>query len=395
MSPLSPEESPIHALAQRLHQDQAASRHHLERFVTEHTFPLTRGGRATYFWWDGEPLDQLFLLHWINGLESRVPFQRIPNTHAWFVSVDYPPAGRIEYKLELHREGTRRLVRDPLNPRLARDPFGANSVCPMPAYAEPPWARPEADARPGSLEALTVESAAFGDRREVQVYLPSEYKAHKRYPLLVCHDGRDYLRYAGMKTVLDNLVGRKEVLPLIVAFTSGSAERNVEYGANPRQVDFLCDELLPALEARYGVTRDPGERALMGASFGGVSTLYTAWRRPGVFTRLLLQSGSLVFTDVGQHGRGPLWDPVVDFVNALREDPGPLLEPVPHRIFMSCGIFEGLIRYNRALAPELRAAGLRVRFVESADGHNWVAWRDRLREGLSWLLPGHLWMTYE
>ena len=27
--------------------------------------------------------------------------------------------------------------------------------------------------------------------------------------------------------------------------------------------------------------------------------------------------------------------------------------------------------------------------------HNWENWRDRLREGLSWLFPGPLWMVYE
>jgi enterochelin esterase family protein len=36
-----------------------------------------------------------------------------------------------------------------------------------------------------------------------------------------------------------------------------------------------------------------------------------------------------------------------------------------------------------------------VRYVEAADGHNWENWRDRLREGLSWLFPGPLLLVYE
>ena len=39
--------------------------------------------------------------------------------------------------------------------------------------------------------------------------------------------------------------------------------------------------------------------------------------------------------------------------------------------------------------------GEEVRFVESRDGHCWENWRDRLREGLSWLFPGPLWHVYE
>ncbi len=38
---------------------------------------------------------------------------------------------------------------------------------------------------------------------------------------------------------------------------------------------------------------------------------------------------------------------------------------------------------------------MRVRYSESRDGHNWENWRDRLREGLSTLFPGPLWMVYE
>jgi enterochelin esterase-like enzyme len=36
-----------------------------------------------------------------------------------------------------------------------------------------------------------------------------------------------------------------------------------------------------------------------------------------------------------------------------------------------------------------------VRYAEAQDGHNWIAWRDRLREGLTYLFPGHLRMVYE
>ena len=41
----------------------------------------------------------------------------------------------------------------------------------------------------------------------------------RRYPLLVVHDGGDFLQYASMKTVLDNLIHRLDVAQMIVAFT--------------------------------------------------------------------------------------------------------------------------------------------------------------------------------
>ena len=127
------------------------------------------------------------------------------------------------------------------------------------------------------------------------------------------------------------------------------------------------------------------------ASFGAVASLSTAWRYPGYYGRLLLQSGSFAFTDIGPQKRGPVFEPVVQFVNAFRAQP----MRVSDRIFVSCGTYESLIYENRSLVPMLQATGMDVRYVEARDGHNWENWRDRLREGLSWLFPGPLLLVYE
>lgn len=362
----------------------------LAKFVKNNEFPLCDQDSTVFFYWDGKPLDAVYLQHWVFGLSSRQRFRRLENTNAWFLPLDLPSKARVEYKIEVVRGGRGTWMRDPLNTRQAFDPFGSNSVAQMPGYQEPFWIEAQPDVRPGRLEQLRLPSTVFGDERDIEVYLPAEYKPGKRYPLVIAHDGRDYLRFTGIKTILDNLIARHEVAPLVMAFTSGVA-RNEEYAANPRQAEFLVDELLPAIEARYGVETDPASRGLMGASFGAVSSLHTAWTRPGVFGQLLLQSGSFVFTDIGQHDRGPLFDPVVDFVSSFRGDPG----RVNARLYLSCGVFESLIYYNRSLQPLLQAAGLEVRYEEAQDGHNWIGWRDRLRAGLSWLFPGHLWMMYD
>jgi len=105
----------------------------------------------------------------------------------------------------------------------------------------------------------------------------------------------------------------------------------------------------------------------------------------------LLQSGSFAFSDIGRHKRGPAFDPVVRFMNEFREKPG-----LPAaKMYMSCGIYESLIYENRSLLPRLQLQGIDVRFEEARDAHNWENWRDRLQNGLSWLYPGPVWMTYE
>jgi len=363
----------------------------LRKFVADKTFPIVEDGQATFFFWDGQPAETVHLVHWVFGLETSQAFNRIGNTDAFWLTVDLPERSRIEYKFEVVRGGKRSWVRDPLNPRRAYDPFGSNSVVAMTGYTDPPWADREPFVKPGRMETLGVRSEVWGAERLLRVYTPAEYNPRKTYPLLVVHDGDDYLNFARMDGVLDTLIHRHEVMPLVVAFTTAGPKRNEEYAANPLQARFLVDEVLPALQRGFGISPDPRERGLMGASFGGVSSLYTAWHHPGQFRQLLLQSGSFVFTEVGHHGRPPLWDPIVKFVNEFREDPA----RVDARLFLSCGTFESLIYYNRSLVPLLRSAGLDTKFVEARDGHNWVAWRDRLRDGLTWLYPGRLRMIYE
>ena len=382
--------NPLIQLAKEINQHPNQRKALLTAFVRENQFPIIEEQRATFFYWDNEQTDDVYLIHWVYGLESRQQFQRIPHTNAFWLAIDLPTASRVEYKLEVQRGGKSYWRRDPHNPQRAFDPFGSNSVCAMGDYQEPEWCQEKADTRKGHLESFLLDNQAYGDSREITVYLPYEYRHEKKYPLLICQDGRDYRRFASIVNVLDNLIHRREVLPLIVAFTDG-VNRNPEYGANPQQADFLVHDLLPAMEKRHSIIPGPEKRGLMGASFGGVSSLYTAWKYPDVFHRLLIQSSSLVFTDIGEHGRSELWNPVVEFVNSLRKSP----ETINSKVYMSCGIFESLIAYNRSIAPLLRKAGVDLRFVESQDGHNWINWRDRLREGLSYLFPGHLWMYYE
>lgn len=373
----------VNAAPEREHEEMTA-------FLHANKFPLQEDKTVVFFFWDGRKADAVYLQHFVSGLPSRQPFRRLGSTNAFYLPLDLPPAARVEYKMEVVRGGKGVWMRDPLNEHQAFDPFGSNSVCPMPGYHEPPWIHLDPLVRRGRMESFELDSSVFGGKRRIEIYLPAEHRATKRYPLMICHDGADYLRFTGIKDVLDNLIGWHEVAPLIMAFTSGGA-RNEEYAANERQAKFLVDELLPGIEARYGTETDPASRGLMGASFGAVSSLYTAWTHPGVFGQLLLQSGSFVFTDIGQHDRGPLFDPIVDFVQQFRDDAG----RVKARIYQSCGAFESNIYYNRSLQPVLQAAGLDLRYEEAQDGHNWIGWRDRLRGGLSWLFPGHLWMTYE
>jgi enterochelin esterase family protein len=373
---------------QRLFRKGAPTAADINAFIEATDFPLVEAGDVTFVY-RGQA-EAVYLRCWISGLDTAQPFQPLQASDLWAVTLDLPRGSRIEYKFEVVTDGERHLIVDPLNPVLAHDPFGANSVCQGFGYRRPAWTLYNPDARAGTLESMKVPSNAFQESRDIQVYIPARFRRNRSYPLLIVHDGPDYLHFAALKTVLDNLIYTLEIPPLIVAMTQ-SPERLREYAGDDRHGRFIAEELQPFMADHFPLIDEPHARGLMGASFGGVAALHAAWRNPGRFGCLLLQSGSYAFSDIGRHQRGPVFDPVVKFMNEFRERPG---KPAD-RIYMTCGIYESLIYENRSLLPRLQAQGIEVNFEEARDAHNWENWRDRLRNGLSWLFPGPVWMVYE
>ncbi len=360
----------------------------VKAFMGSHTFPLVEGSNVTFVWMGHA--EGVNIRHWVYGLESSTHLTRAENTDIWHISLEIPANSRVEYKFEIHRNGHGEWIEDPLNPNRARDPFGANSVLQSAGYVSPDWTNHDPQARPGAIDRILIPSKHLGTRT-IQLYLPARFRRSRKYPLLVVHDGGDYLKYTELKTVLDNLIHRLEIPDMVVALTD-SPDRLREYAADEAHGNFITHDVLPYLSARLPLLDEPRARGLMGASFGAVASFSTACRHPGVWGRLLLQSGSFAFTDIGRRNRrGPLFDRVVEFVNGYRQAPA----AVSQKVFVSCGVYESLIYENRSLVPLLDATGMQVRFVEARDGHNWQNWRDRMREGLSWLFPGPLLFVYE
>ena len=296
---------------------------------------------AVTFVWKGDA-DAVWLRHFMALEYESFPFTRVPNSNLWLLRLRVPQAARFEYKFDIVRNGHGEWINDPLNPRLATDPFGANSICETWGYATPDWARPGLGAATGKVEHFMVKSRSFATDREVGVYLPFGYDEGHSYPLVVIHDGYDYVDHAALLPILDNLIECGDLPPLIAALTQ-SPERSVEYVDDPRHVAFVTEELLPALEERYDVATNPRDRVLMGASLGAVASLSIAARTPRLFGGVVLKSGSFIFDQKLLATRTELFRQVSEFIDSLSED-----ERLLHRAFVSCGRFEGLVDENWA-----------------------------------------------
>ena len=196
-----------------------------------------------------------------------LPLRRISGTDLWYVVIEIPADSRVEYQFELRRDGQWHRFNDPANPRIARSPMGDSSICFSQGYRVPDWALFDPEARSGELVEWTVHSQAQRRDNRVTVYLPARYTTRSAYPLLIVHDGGDYLEYSSMKIVLDNLIHRLDMAETVVAFTY-PGERLTEYPNSAAHARWIAHELLGELQARLPLIDQPSARCLMGSSFG-------------------------------------------------------------------------------------------------------------------------------
>jgi enterochelin esterase-like enzyme len=118
---------------------------------------------------------------------------------------------------------------------------------------------------------------------------------------MVVHDGPG--QAAGYKTILDNLIARKRIPPIIlIAIQNGGGdaqgnERGKEYdNMSGDYATYIEDEVLPRVEkhCKVKLTKDPDGRAAMGSSSGGSCALIMAWFRNNLYHRVLMTSGTFV-----------------------------------------------------------------------------------------------------
>jgi enterochelin esterase family protein len=354
----------------------------IDQLLREQRIPLVEGTTCTFLW-RGDA-DWVAIEHRMLELPMPLPLRRLKGTDLWYASVELPRGSRIQYRILVRQGDNTESMDDPLNPRVVGDAIGSQSVLEADGYVTPDWTYPDPAAVSGDLVDLRIPSRALRREAHVTLYIPSRMRRDRRMPLLVVHDGGDFLHYSSMATVLDNLMHRRLMADCVVAFTH-PGDRLREYAASAAHSRFLTTELVPQVEGTLHLRGDARGRVLMGASFGGVAALSAAVRAPGFYGALLLESPSLRFTEATPSGTfGETFAPVVRFVNSVRARP----KKVTDRMFLTYGAFEPLAVPDRAMVEVLERMCDELRVVEALDGHNWINWRDRLLDGLGWLFPG-------
>lgn len=146
----------------------------------------------------------------------------------------------------------------------------------------------------GKVQSYRLESAVLGSARTICVYTPPNYdqRAKSGYRLLVLSDGLSYQNWLSAVTMLDGLI-RSQMLPPIVSvwIDDPPDARASDPERNSTSVSFLADELLPWLQERLNVTRDP-QKTIVGSTSEGAAAAFAAMQRPDLFGNVLSQSSS-------------------------------------------------------------------------------------------------------
>jgi len=346
--------------------------------------PIIQGDRATFIW-EGKSAPNL--ISDLNGWDVKSkPFKRVSpasmtdsnkSSHlgkpVWSCSLTLPRDAYLEYAFYDPATQTRFL--DPLNRHSVNNGVGSrNNFFYMPETMPSPFTIRRAEVQVGALTRHSVETGLLRDdgEREIYLYRPP---VKEPVPLLIVYDGNDYLQRGKLAVIVDNLIAEKRIRPIAMAFLqNGKRRRSVEYACSDATVSWLEHVILPLARRQLNlldVEKYPGAYGILGASFGGLMSMYTGLRMPDIFGNVLSQSGVFEF-----EGR--------DFA---------ALDLIKHghardiNIWMDAGRLEWLLEDNRRMQPLLKERGYKVIYREFVGGHNYTAWRDDIWRGLEAMFP--------
>jgi enterochelin esterase-like enzyme len=158
-----------------------------------------------------------------------------------------------------------------------------------------------------------------GTQHTYWVYVPAQYDPAIPTALMVYQDGQAFKDPNGdlrAQNVMDNLIYRREIPVMLGVFINPgrtpeqpeppsangdwgdqTTNRPTEYNTpDDKYARVVTEELMPALNKAYNISKDPEMRGIGGSSSGAIAAFMVAWERPNEFRKVLSNVGS--FTDI-------------------------------------------------------------------------------------------------
>jgi enterochelin esterase-like enzyme len=327
--------------------------------------PIIQGNRVTFVW-EGESAPQL--ISDLHGWEENPQALAQTQKGVWSLSFDLAPNAYLEYAF--YDPQSKKRFPDPFNRKSVYNGVGGhNHFVYMPGAAPTPFTRPPTDGLRGKVTRHSVEAeyVTVSKQRRIYLYHPPVKTA---VPLLAVYDGLDYFRRGKLTEIVDNLIAAKRIRPLAIAFLqNGGKARMVEYGCSEATLGFLMSGVLPLASQEIKLLdfeKHPGVHGIMGASMGGLMSIYTAMSLPEVFGKALSQAGAF-----------EVWEHESTVMQMVRHFPKQDI-----KLWLDCGGMDFLLEANRSMAALLKEKDYAVTYHENGGAHNYSTWRDSCVGGL-------------
>jgi enterochelin esterase family protein len=288
---------------------------------------------------------------------------RVGKSDVWRMKAAFPPNARIDYKIVLNG---RTWITDPVNQNQQWGGSGPNSELRMPEWKPEAVSLSRKETAKGKLsENFPAKSESMGYNIQYKVYTPANYDKLSDLPVIYVTDGQEYAddKMGSMIHMLDNLIADKTIKPVMAVFidpreagNAGNNRRMFELPLNDRFVDFITNELIPAVDASYKTKASADARAILGTSLGGLNAAYVGIKASDKISLIGIHSPSFWYRPQ---------------IYKMFED-SPTL---PLKIFMSTGVISDTEEGARRMKAIMEKKEYMLEYREINEGHSWGNWR--------------------
>lgn len=186
-----------------------------------------------------------------------------------------------------------------------------------------------APVRIAAPDTFTIVSKSVGERRRINVHVPSAYarSGNTRFPVLYMPDGGMDEDFPHVVKTVDSLIAARQIRPVIVVGIPNTERRRDMTGPTRIASDsaiakrvggsaafraFIRDELFPEIEKRYRTTP---ERSIIGESLAGLFIAETFLMQPDMFTHYVALDASMWWN------AGALGDSAASFIKRADSKP--------------------------------------------------------------------------
>lgn len=223
----------------------------------------------------------------------------------------------------------------------------------------------------GSVVHDFVFNEVTGRWERILVYLPPEYFAGGKFPVLYLQHGHGeneitWVSQGRMNFIYDNLLAEGKAVPAVVVMCNGMQAVQGEGRASTlfyRFDEFLLNTVMPHIESRYSVYADAAHRAMAGLSMGSIQTSRTVFSHPELFTYAGLFSGFV--SDLLSNDNSHL---SLENIAAFKQ-----YAPRLYRAYGEQDIFREVFEADTAFA---RGHGIALPTKVHKGRHEWNVWRD-------------------